>query len=191
MIVGLAKEMEYRAGALWPVVRRVIEMPVAVNEAPRLASSSAEEMKPAPVVGIRVGDGTESRLGRMVLMAISAAILGCVLVVSIYRGEIIGSRVVYSPILQTDLGLNNHDDYYAVVRELGPPREDRWKPDAGEFQFRVLGYPKLGISVILMGVDRNDAHYIGAMDKNWRPVHTVQLPGRGSSYPILKELKRF
>ena len=65
------------------------------------------------------------------------------------------------------------------------------KSDKGEFQYRLLGYPKQGIAVILMGTDRKDAHYIGAMDKNWNPVHTVQLPGNGNSYSILHHLKRF
>ena len=32
LIVGLTKELEYREGAVWPRVRRVIEMPRAVNE---------------------------------------------------------------------------------------------------------------------------------------------------------------
>lgn len=192
MIVGLTKEMEYRGGALWPAVRRVIEMPLAVNESarPKPVVETAEA-KPAPVIGIRTDDGTESRMGRMVLVVIAASILACVLVVSLYRGEIIGSRVVYSPILQTDLNLDNHDDYYAVVRALGAPQEDRWRADKGEFQFRLLRYPKLGVSVILMGAERNDAHYIGAMDKNWNPVHTVPLPGNGNSYSILRHLRRF
>src|SRR5947208_942103 len=86
MIVGLTKEMEYRAGALWPVVRRVIEMPLAVNETPRPAGPA--EARPAPVVGIRTSDGAESRIGRLILVGISVAILACVLVVSLYRGEI-------------------------------------------------------------------------------------------------------
>lgn len=188
-IVGLTKEMEYRAGALWPVIRRVIEMPLAVNDTARAGAPA--EAKPAPVVGIRTSDGAESRIGRLVLVGISVAILACVLVVSLYRGEIIGSRIVYSPILQTDIPLTNRDDYYAVVRELGPPQEDRWKSDKGEFQYRLLGYPKRGFAVILMGADRKEAHYVGAMDKNWNPVHTVQLPGNGNSYSILHHLPRF
>ena len=191
MIVGLAKEMEYRAGALWPVVRRVIEMPLAVNDTGAPAPVEAAADRNAAVVGIRVDNGAESRIGRVVLVGVSAAILVCALVVSLYRGEIIGNRVVYAPILQTDLALTNHDDYYAVVRTLGQPGEDRWLSDKGEFQYRLLGYPKLGVAVILMGTDRNDAHYIGALDKDWNPVNTVQLPGDGNSYPILKHLKRF
>jgi len=192
MIVGLAKEMEYRAGALWPVVRRVIEIPVAVNESPRVTLTTPERApRPAEVVGIRIENGAESRMGRMVLVVISGAILACVLVVSVFRTQIIGSRVVYAPILQADLSLDNRDDYYAVVRALGAPREDRWESEHGAFQYRLLGYPRLGLSVILMGTDRRDAHYIGAMDKNWHPVHTVRLPGDRSSYAILRQLKRF
>lgn len=191
MIVGLLKEMEYRAGALWPVVRRVIEMPVAVNESPRGFAPDAAQTGPAPVVGIRISDGPESRIGRLVLVGIAVAVLACVLVVSLYRGEIIGERIVYSPILQTDVGLTNRDDYYAVVRALGSPQEDRWKSDKGEFQYRLLGYPKLGFAVILMGTDRKDLHYVGAMDKRWNPVHTVPLPGKGNSYTILHHLPRF
>lgn len=191
MIVGLTKEMEYRAGALWPVVRRVIEMPLAVNESPRPTITIAVPAGPAPVVGIRTSDGAENRIGRLVIVGISVAILACILVVSLYRGEIIGSRVVYSPIMQTEINLTNRDDYFAVVRELGAPQEDRWKSDKGEFQYRLLGYPKLGFAAILMGTDRKDARYIGAMDKNWNPVHTVPLPGNGNSFSILHHLKRF
>ena len=32
VIVGLTKELEYKGGQVWPYVRRVIEMPRAVNE---------------------------------------------------------------------------------------------------------------------------------------------------------------
>src|SRR3712207_1775501 len=35
VIVGLTKELEYKAGQVVPHVRRVIEMPRAVNEGPR------------------------------------------------------------------------------------------------------------------------------------------------------------
>ena len=189
MIVGLTKEMEYRAGALWPVVRRVIEMPLAVNDSPRvLAAHSAEPSGPAPVVGIRVSDGAESRIGRLVVAGIAVAIVACVLVVTLMNPR---RGVTYTPIMQSDLTLTNRDDYYAVVRDLGEPASDRWMSDKGERQFRVLDYPKLGYSVILMGTDRNDARYIGAMDKDWKPVHYVQLPGNGNSYSILRQLRKF
>jgi hypothetical protein len=164
-------------------------MPIAVNDSPRPRAPAPAN--PAPVIGIRVSDGAESRIGKLILAGISIAILACVLVVSLYRGEIIGSRVVYSPILQTDIPLTNRDDYFAVVRALGEPQADRWKSDKGEFQYRLLAYPKRGFAVILMGADRKDAHYIGAVDKNWNPVATVPLPGNGNSYSLLRQLRRF
>src|SRR5947208_1629802 len=37
VIVGLNRQLEYRDGAVWPYERRVIEMPVAVGNAVRLA----------------------------------------------------------------------------------------------------------------------------------------------------------
>jgi len=55
MIVGLLKELEYREGAIRPVERRVIEMPRAVNESPRVRLGKAEPTL-APVVGIRLED---------------------------------------------------------------------------------------------------------------------------------------
>src|SRR5271169_350715 len=49
VIVGLVKELEYRAGAVWPHQRRVIEMPLAVGAA--LPSSVRPlQREPAPVV---------------------------------------------------------------------------------------------------------------------------------------------
>src|SRR5579871_619350 len=35
LIVGLTKELEYKAGAVWPCQRRVIEMPLAVGGSPQ------------------------------------------------------------------------------------------------------------------------------------------------------------
>ncbi len=188
MFVGLTKEMEYRGGALWPVIRRVIEMPVAVNDTPRPLMTTAAVSGPAPVVGIRVSDGAESRIGRMVVVGVAVAIIACVLVVSLANPR---RGIVYTPVLQNDIGLTNRDDYYAIVRALGDPQEDRWMSDKGERQFRLLAYPRLGYSVILMGSDRTDAHYIGAMDKTWRPVHSVPLPGNVNSFSILRQLKKF
>ena len=45
MIVGLKRELEYRAGSLWPHERRVIEMPKAVND---YARPPLEETPSAP-----------------------------------------------------------------------------------------------------------------------------------------------
>jgi hypothetical protein len=55
----------------------------------------------------------------------------------------------------------------------------------------VLSYPQQGLSVILMGSDRSKARYIGALDRDWRPVDAVSLPGGGTTASMLKSLQRF
>lgn len=81
MIVGLLKELEYKAGAVLPRVRRVIEMPLAVNDSFRPRIRAAEPARPAPVIGIRVESGGNRRLRA----AIAGGILACVAVAIILR----------------------------------------------------------------------------------------------------------
>src|SRR5580698_1911784 len=122
MIVGLLAEMEYRAGAVWPAERRVIEMPRAVNDAPRprLAQSPAAR---APVIGIRVEGDRTSRVGKVVAGGVALGVAGCVLAISLFRGGVIATRVFYAPFTQVDLPLTPDDDRSAVVRVLGQPSE--------------------------------------------------------------------
>jgi hypothetical protein len=190
MIVGLLKELEYKAGAVWPVERRVIEMPRAVNDWPRPAAHAEPALGPAAVVGIRLSDGAESKIGKIILGGIAVGIAACVLGVSLYRGGVIGNRIIYRPLLQNDLGLNSWDDYHAVVRMLGTPGADHWRSEKGEMQYRILSYPKQGFSIVLAGRDRNDARYIGAVDRDGNPVHSVQMPGNVNSIGLLRALKK-
>jgi hypothetical protein len=198
MILGLLKELEYEAGQIWPHERRVIEMPRAVNESfhPAAALSSrdprqAPPARPAPVVGIRLEAGTESRIGRLIVAVMVLGVLGCFILVSVFRAGRDGSRIVYTPVLQSELGLNASDDYFAIVRKLGQPSEDRWRSDKGEIQYRILKYRDRDLAVILMGTERDKALYIGAMDNNWKPVDSVLLPGGGNTRSMLQSIQRF
>ena len=189
MIVGLVKELEYKAGAVWPAKRHVIEMPLAVNETrPRIIPHAPSG--PAPVVGIRIESADASKISRVLIAGVAVGIACCVLAVSLYRGGIIGSRVFYAPALQSDLGLNALDDYQAVVQALGPPAADRWQSGAGNARYRVLWYPQRGIYVVLMGSDEGSARYIGALNRNWRPVHAVDMPGV-NCVSLLRSLRHF
>lgn len=190
-IVGLLKEFEYRAGKLWPVERRLIEMPRVVNESPRPAVEPERSREPAPVVGIELGSRTENRVGRLIVGAVAASVAGCVLLVSVYRGELFGSHVTYTTVLQSNLDFTNQDDYFSVVRKAGPPASERWSSEKGALQYRVLSYPQLGYSVILMGGDRKSMHYIGSMNKDWRPIHSVDLANHVTSYDLLRSLPKF
>jgi hypothetical protein len=87
MIVGLVKELEYREGVVLPHVRRVIEMPRAVNETVR-----AREIGPpriAPVVGIRIEGKPKSRLLRVLIAAVAAVVLVGVVVVILVQSVVL------------------------------------------------------------------------------------------------------
>jgi hypothetical protein len=90
MIVGLVKELEYREGVVLPYVRRVIEMPRAVN-----ASAPGRAIGPpriAPVVGIRVEDEPGSKVWRMIVAAAAAAVLICVAVVILVQSVVLPQK---------------------------------------------------------------------------------------------------
>jgi len=191
VIVGLVKELEYKAGAVWPHQRRVIEMPVAVGERPRPPQPRAQ--MPAPVIGIRTESVTDSRVGKLVGLTILAGAIGvtCFIGVSVLREGSLRPRAAYNAGDQRYLELTRNDDYYAVLRLLGPPAEDRWQPDSGALQFRRLWYPERGYSVILMGDSRSAARYIGAMDANGNPIYGSAPRDGGTTLSTLKSLKKF
>ena len=194
MIVGLLAELEYRAGAVCPAQRRVIQMPLAVNDAVNDAISARPARPssgPAMVVGIRLEDGARSRIPKMVLGGVALGLAGCVLAISLFRGGLIASRAFYAPVAQQDLGLGASDDYQSVVQSLGAPARDTWQSDAQGREFHILWYPRHRVYVVLMAESALDARYIGALDRYWRPVHTVVMPGRGTSYAVLASLRRF
>jgi hypothetical protein len=189
MIVGLIVELEYREGAICPAKRRVIEMPLAVNESfPRPAPVRTE---PAPVIGIRLEDGPRFQIPRVVLGGVAVGVAGCVLAVSLFRGGLIGSRVFYTPALEQDLGLSASDDFRSVVSALGTPSREAWQSDARGRAFHLLWYPRHRVYIVLMGQTPAEPRYIGTLDHNWRPIQTVALAGQGSTRPLLASLRRF
>jgi hypothetical protein len=187
MILGLVKEVEYTAGQIIPHVRRVIEMPKAVNDSYR-GPTAIDEPSPAPVVGIRLESGPERRIGRLILWALGGGIVACLLVVFLFRTD--GNpRIRYTPVLQSELGLTRTDDAHAVVRLLGPAASDTWRSDKGDMRFRIMKYPARKVSVILMGPEEGKAFYIGAVDDSWHVVDAVTLPGGRDTSAMLRALK--
>lgn len=184
MIVGLVKELEYKAGLLCPNVRRVIQMPRAVNGAARSCARSPEPERPAPVVGIRIESGAKSRAGRAIFGILAIGILACVAVVIVFRDSSLGSRNVSSTAASVELAFTARDDYDSIVNRLGQPSEDRWR--AG---YRRLWYPKHSLAIFLTGPDRERARYIGAFDQNGRVIHSVELPGGRNSAALLRSLR--
>lgn len=184
MIVGLAKELEYSAGILRPHERRVISMPKGPSAPEPVSEASIP--KPAMVGGVRVSDASESRIGYYILGGIALVLLLVYVTISYNRGD----RVEYEAVFQEDLGFTAEDDYFAVVRKLGSPSNDRWR-EGKDLQYRALTYADRHFTVILMGTERKGARYIGAMNDKWRPVHSVKHAGRGNTRSLLEGLPQF
>lgn len=175
VIVGLLRELEYQDGAVWPYQRRVIEMPMAVGESLGRVAPRPRRDSPAPVVGIRLESRRDKRAFKWVGGALAAAILLHAMVTSAMHVGELRQR----PYLE----LSGRDDYPAVVRKLGKPASEHIWID-GTVQYRSLTYRRF--TVILAGLT-----YIGTLDGNWRPIHSVEMQPGGTSYSLLLGLHRF
>jgi hypothetical protein len=185
-IVGLNKELEYTAGAVWPHERRVFEMPRVSGQ------EEQEAIGPPPVYAPvhRAANRTESRIGWLIGGALALGLLACFLVVAIFRAG--PTRTVHLSSGDEDfLMLSRKDNYFDIVGKLGQPSADRWRSEGGELQYRLLWYPRRSYYVVLIGNDRHDLHYIGALDRDWRVIHFVDLPAGGSTAAMLRELPKF
>src|SRR3984957_20503600 len=83
VIVGLVKELEYKAGAVWPHQRRVIEMPVAVGGPGRPPQPQGDA--PAPVIGIRTESVTDSRMGKLVGFTMLVGVVASFIAINVFR----------------------------------------------------------------------------------------------------------
>jgi len=153
LIVGLNMEIEYKAGAVWPYQRRVIQMPVAVGAPPTSLPAPPDRSSPAPIVGIRL-ERSDKAVFKMIGIAVAVAIGLYVVAVNLNRaGELRQQTVTYTAADQTFLELSSRDDFTAVVQKLGPPTSDRSR-EVGTIQYRAMGYPDRKYTVILMARTR-------------------------------------
>ena len=197
MIVGLTQELEYKMGAVWPVKKKVYAMP-----SPPMARQREEPIGPAPGepkgLSAMMGTGAlsnESRIGRLIAVTFgSLAALG--LIVWGVMSFLPDTKPTVAAKDQTYLELTRDDDYFAVVRKLGRPSAERWKPRAGEIQYEALEYKDRGYAVILMGTKQEEVHYIGTMGlgadgKGWAPLHSIDYTHGAGTMGILRGLEKF
>lgn len=194
LIVGLNRELEYRSGAVWPHQRRVIEMPAAVGAPPLAGIDEGADRAAAPppsMAGMRLESGTDVRMLKLVGGAVALAIGLTLIFLNLVRVGDLRQRVHFTTRDQSYLELSARDDYFGVVQKLGKPAQEHWQSETGAIQYQALTYPDRGYTVILMGGDRKSALYIGALDNNWNPVHSVELKSGGTTFSMLRGLKRF
>jgi hypothetical protein len=183
VIVGLLRELEYREGAVWPYQRRVIEMPFAVGARTAVPQAPEQRTGPAPVVGIRLESKSDSHVFRFVGGALVLGIVAAYVVVNFYRESVLRPRVSFTARDRAFFNLGPRDTYDTVVRQLGPPAGDHWQPADDAKRYRALWYPGRSWTVVLMGTASTEPTYIGTLDANWNPVHSVE-PG------LLRGLRR-
>ena len=123
---------------------------------------------------------------------LAVAILLYVVAVNLNRVSDLRQRnVTFTARDQSYLELTGRDDYFAVVQKLGKPASDHWRADSGELQWRALGYPDRGWTVILMGSSKEMALYVGTLDDHWKVIRSVPLHSGGSTTSLLRNLRQF
>jgi hypothetical protein len=192
MIVGLNRELEWRSGSIVPLERRVIEMPVAVNDARPAPARSAHL---APVINIRLEPPTEVRFGKRMGVALLLGAVGLTIVAGIAR-QVQGPQRgdVFRP-YRAYLQLKPGDDYASIARKLGTPAFDRSR-DADGRVFRALVYRSFGygprtFSIILVGSTAAEGRYIGTVDNRGRLMDAVRFPDGSTSEWMLRSLPKF
>jgi hypothetical protein len=187
LIVGLKRELQYKAGSLVPYQRKVVGMPRVHSAAP-----VPELPRPRFTDELRGTTGPEGNLAKGLLGALAVALVLITAAVGLSRWRSAGGQIRYETREQRDLTFNAETSYLDIVGKLGSPEEDRWRPNGGERRFRALEYKKEGLVLILMGPEQNDSvRYIGAKDSAWKTVHYIDLPGGRSTRATIDNLPRF
>ena len=191
LIVGLTRELEWKAGKIWPHQKQLIEMPARKGA----AKSGAVAAGPAPASRSSVA---ESSAGRLLMAAVGVGLLATLFVVMWAFDSLRSPLDIFFPTDTTTadqryLGMSGTDSYVDVVEKVGRPENEQWISNpADAIQFQVLTYPSRSYALILMGPERAQARYIGAIHVPSRKMlDSVKLSGGGSTSSMLKNLPGF
>ncbi len=186
LILGLNRELEYKGGILVPFQTRLLKMPEPVFG----RGDSDAAVEPPHVLGVRL-EASDRRALKLIGIALAAFLAIYVVVVGFTRiGDIRGKRVVFTAMDTSYQELTPRDDRFAIVTKLGQPSFDRSK-DVGTIHYEALSYTSRRYTVLLMGADIKELSYIGTMDDNWKPVHSVPMKTGGNTDSLLRAIQRF
>jgi hypothetical protein len=198
MIVGLTQELEFKTGAIWPVKKMVLHMPPPSPMTP--PPGPKPERDPSEPTGLLAilgtgSEGTDTKITRMIAVTFVSVLALTMLIWALVKFSP-ETKPTFVAKDQDYLALTKEDDSFAVIRRLGVPVEDRWRPNSGELQYRAMVYPARGYAVILMGTRQEDARYVGTMSlgpdgKGWSPIHSIEFNRGASTMGMLRGLPRF
>jgi hypothetical protein len=183
MIVGLNRDLEWRGGAIIPHERRVIRLPVSVNES-RSVSSGSGASRLAPVINIRLEPKPEVRTWKWIGVAFVLGAVATTIVANIAWQSQPRQRADFYRSYRPWLQLNADDDYASTIRRMGAPSTVRFSQSGDRF-FQSLVYTGRRYSVILMGPSQDATHYIGTIDTRGRVLDAVRLKDGSNSTLLL------
>ncbi len=193
LIVGLKRELIYKAGSVVPFRNSLVEMPGKL--APKPAPEGETEPEPPPPTRTSsTEDRTFSLIGKALLVALAAAFLAAIFLAGGPRNPL---TKWFQPDVSTAdqryLSLAARDDYHAVVAKMGPPESEQWlTKDDADLQFQALFYASRRYVVILMGGERGNQRYIGALhDPERKILDAARLSGGGDASAMMRNLPEF
>ena len=190
-ILGLRRELEFKAGGVYPFRKVVTEMPSSpAGRAPRAAAAKPPKQ--------RLLSGSDLRIVRLLGIAIGAALLATALVFLLAADGLHNplDRIFKPDLATTDqryLGLGSADSYFSVVSRLEQAEAEEWiSGEEDELQFQVLRYPARGYIIVLMGGTRADMRYLGTVhDRSRRILDSARLARGGDTAPMIRNLPEF
>ncbi|HWE52858.1 MAG TPA: hypothetical protein VG273_23895 [Bryobacteraceae bacterium] len=187
IIVGLTRELEWNAGAVVPHQRRVIELPVAVNDG---RPAPARAARPAQVVNIRLEPKREVAAGKWIGVVFALGAVALTVVTNVARQV---QTHLHTDLFRTSQAYQQFgpgDDYFTIVAALGVPSSDRSATANGRV-YRVLTYPARRFSVVIAGTTAVGGRYAGTIDLHGHVLHSARFVDGSTSEPLLREMPRF
>ncbi len=193
LILGLLRELEFKAGSVIPYRKVVVNMPEtpAVRQAPMDVPLSG----PPRNEFVRGSDAKTFRfLGVALSIGLTVALIGFVAVV-------VGFQNPFEYFFRSDtttadqryLSLASTDSYHDIVIKMAVPEREQWiTREEDELQFQALWYGSRSYIVILMGGDRTGMRYIGTIHgPSRRVLDSAVLVGGGDTSSMMRNLPDF
>ncbi len=191
LILGLRRELEFKAGGVYPFHKIVTEMPSTPAGRQTQAPAGAPPKQ-------RSLSGSDARMLRLLGLALGVGLLVSLLV---FAGVIGGMHNPLEALFEPDtstsdqryLGLGSNASYFEVVGRLEQPESELWisgKED--ELQFQALYYPSRRYIVVMMGGSRAEMRYLGTIhDRSRRVLDSARLARGGDTSSMMRNLPDF
>ncbi len=192
LILGLQRELELKAGGVYPYHKVVTELPST-----RSGREQADSDKIPMPTQKRIRD-SDARIIRMLPVAIG---IGLLLSLTVFLGL---SGNLRNPLKwlfevntttsdQSYLALIESDNYHAVISKLSAPDSEQWiSHEEDELQFQALHYASRGYIVVMMGGARAEMRYLGTVhDPSRQVLDSAKLSRGGNTSSMMHNLPEF